>query len=114
CHNGGRLTVFSLNDEPPQALPAGLSELRATSFRYFSGRRAIFIRNFVRAVGNARLVIYGHLGLAPLAVLQRLLSRASAGALLLQGIEAWHYRSPLHRFALRNLTSFVSISHYTL
>jgi len=111
---GGRLSVYCLNDPPPDELPPEFRGLEATTLRYFVGKRAEYVRAFVRAARRASLVIYGLLGFAPLARVQRVVSPDSRNLLFLHGREAWQLRSRFHSWGVHAIGSFVSISQYTL
>ena len=111
---GGHLSVLCLNDMPPSDLPSELAGLKATALSFYSGQRVPFIRSFGARVRAATVVIYGLLGFSPLALIQKLLNPRAHSLLTLYGLDAWDYRSRLHAWGIHKITSFASISQYTL
>ena len=111
---GGRLRVLALNDPAPVDWGPELGALQSTSIASFGKRRLAFVRQALSESRQADLVIYGLVGFVPIALGEALLGHANRRLLMLYGIEAWAYRSPLHALALRYLHGYIPISQYTL
>ncbi|RPI47064.1 MAG: hypothetical protein EHM56_15000, partial [Chloroflexi bacterium] len=96
ARRGDSLLVLALNDGPILAEHAELQALHVTQIVPFAGRRWRFVLSAARHFRQAEVVFYGHLGFAPLVLLQRILVQRAQRVLLIHGREAWQRRSGLH------------------
>ncbi len=108
----GTVRVISLNDDAADAaharelgLPFDACSRSKTRFILMMLKRAVF--------GRYTLAIFGHLNLAPLALLLRTIRPRMHQVIVAHGVEAWERRSLIHRMALRWADNVVAVSRFT-
>lgn len=81
--------------------------------RMFGGKRFQFVLETIFAAASARTVIIGHINLAPVAVLIRLLFPNTKIWLVCHGIEVWRPASYLKRKLLNTADRLLAVSSFT-
>jgi glycosyltransferase involved in cell wall biosynthesis len=108
--HGGTITHWSLVDADRDVLPAYTPEA-TVQFRGFEWGKLKFFRHFFRHVSSFDLIVFGHVNLAPLALLP-----AKAGRkywLMAHGVEVWDALSFFKRKGLFCMDKVLSVSHFT-
>jgi phosphatidyl-myo-inositol dimannoside synthase len=111
-HPQGRIEIVVLWDGAEHA--SHVSE--GTSFRAGGGRKLRFALHAVRAIRQSKpkVVLYGHVLLAPLALMARVLRPGSVHVLIAHGYEVWDRPSRLTKWIVRRgMDRVAAVSSFT-
>jgi len=111
--SGGSVSALVLNDEI--APDARYVNGEFTSYSGAGKSKAKFVGQFLRHLVSNRYdwIIFGHVSLAPLALIARLFNQHAKTGIAAYGIEVWGPLSKLERKALRQADAVLAISEYT-
>ena len=107
---GEHFTHFALMDEPGQN-DSGYEAGDHFNFRGFSNHKPRFILAAIAAASKTETVIFGHINLAPLALLPGFGGKRCL--LIAHGIEVWGKLSFLKKTALRKMDKVLAVSRFT-
>lgn len=110
---GGAIRILILNDEMAQIDRRYL--VPRAMVRAFARSKIGLVFFFIAALLRSRpdLIVFGHVNLAPLGFLARLLRRHASQWLLVYGIDFWQRLPLVRRAAARRADRIISISEYT-
>jgi phosphatidylinositol alpha-1,6-mannosyltransferase len=111
--SGASVSALVLNDEI--APDARYVNGEFTSYSGAGKSKAKFLSRYLRHIGSNRYdwIIFGHVSLAPLSLIAKLLNSRVKTGIAAYGIEVWGSLSQLERKALRQADVVLAISEYT-
>jgi phosphatidyl-myo-inositol dimannoside synthase len=115
CHlvkeTGGHLTHMSLGDTLAQADDRYATPGADFVFMGYAGQKSRFITDLMTSSHRYQLVFFGHINLAPLAMLPGL--RFKDCRLIAHGVEVWSHLPFIKRRGLRKMNRVWVVSNYT-
>ncbi len=108
---GEPCSLLSLNDH--RGLHSFTVGDREYIFRGFGRNKLRFVCHVLGLASRIRVAYLGHVHLAPLGLLLRLINQQLQYWITAHGVEVWFPLSPLRRLALRNARGVVAVSTYT-